>query len=50
MLKPRKKGKFILTPKLQFMDETGKYKSCELEKLAVTVKELGIRGCLRGRD
>jgi hypothetical protein len=50
MLKPRKKGKFVLTPKIQFMDETGKYKSCELEKLAVTVKELGIRGWLRGGD
>ena len=50
MLKPRKKGKFFLTPKIQFMDETGKYKSCEPERLAVTVKELGIRGWLRGGD
>jgi hypothetical protein len=50
MLKPRKKGKFVLMPKLQFMDETGKHKSCEPEKIAVTVKELGIRGWLRGKD
>jgi hypothetical protein len=49
-LKPKKKGKFVLTPKIQFIDETGKQKSCEPEKLDVTVKELGIRGWLRGTD
>jgi hypothetical protein len=50
MLKPRKKGRFVFTPKIRFMDETGEYKSCELEELAVTVKELGLRGWLRGKD
>jgi hypothetical protein len=50
MLKPRKKGKFVLTPKIRFMDETGKYRSCEPERLAVTVKEPGIRGWLQGID
>jgi hypothetical protein len=50
MLKARKKGKFVLTPKIRFMDENGEHKSCELEKLALTVKELGIRGWLRGKD
>jgi hypothetical protein len=47
-LKPRKKGKYVFTPKIQYMDEAGEYKFCELERVAVTVKELGIRGWLRG--
>jgi hypothetical protein len=48
-LKPKKKGKFVFTPKIQFMDEAGEYKSCELEQVTVTVKELGIRGWLKGQ-
>jgi len=49
-LKPKKKGKFVFMPKIQYMDETGEYKTFELEQLTVTVKELGIRGWLRGPD
>jgi hypothetical protein len=30
------------------MDEAGEYKSCELEQVTVNVKELGIRGWLKG--
>lgn len=48
-LKPKKKGKFVFTPKIQFMDEAGEYKSCVLEQVTVTVKELGIRGWLKGQ-
>jgi len=47
-LKPRKKGNFVFRPKIQYMDEAGDYKSCELEQVTVSVKELGIRGWLRG--
>jgi phage antirepressor YoqD-like protein len=47
-LKAKKKGKFILAPKIQFIDENGKSKTFELEQIAVTVKELGIRGWLKG--
>jgi tetratricopeptide (TPR) repeat protein len=47
-LKPKKKGKRVFTPKIQYMDEAGEYKSCELEQVTVNVKELGIRGWLRG--
>jgi len=46
--KPRKKGQFVLKPKIMYMNEAGDHKSCELEQLTVTVKELGIRGWLRG--
>jgi hypothetical protein len=49
MLKPRKKGKFVFMPKIQFMDEKGENKSCALEQVTVNVKELGIRGWLKGQ-
>jgi len=48
VLKAKKKGSFLIKPKLQYMNESGEYKSCELEQATVTVKELGIRGWLRG--
>lgn len=48
-LKPRKKGKFVFMPKLQFTDEKGESKSCALEQVVVNVKELGIRGWLKGQ-
>jgi len=48
LLKPKKKGTFTFTPKIQYLDETGEYKFCELEQVTLNVKELGIRGWLRG--
>ena len=48
-LKPKKKGRFIFAPRIKYMDETGEHKSCELEQAPVTVKELGIRGWLKGQ-
>ncbi len=48
ILKPKKKGDFIFTPKIEFMDEAGEYRTCDLEQVTVIVKELGIRGWLRG--
>ncbi len=47
-LKPKKKGSFTFTPKIQYMDEAGEHKTCELERVTVTVKEMGIRGWLKG--
>ncbi len=48
-LKPKKKGEFKFTPQIRYMDEKGEHKSCELEQTCITVKELGIRGWLRGQ-
>jgi tetratricopeptide (TPR) repeat protein len=48
-LKPKKKGSFIFKPKVKYMDETGEHKSFEPDLVAVTVKELGIRGWLKGQ-
>lgn len=49
-LKARKKGKFVFTPRIQFTDEAGEQKSLILEQVTLTVKELGIRGWLKGQD
>ena len=48
-LKPKKKGKFTFAPRIKYMQETGEHKSCELEQAHVNVKELGIRGWLKGQ-
>jgi hypothetical protein len=48
-LKSKKKGKFTLAPTIQYVDETGERKSCELEQISISVKELGIRGWLKGQ-
>ncbi len=47
-LKPKKKGKFVFTPKIRFMDEGGEQRFSDLEQVTVTVRELGIRGWLKG--
>jgi len=48
ILKTRKKGEFIFTPRIEYMDESGENRSLELEKVKIAVKELGIRGWLKG--
>jgi len=48
-LKSKKKGKFTFTPRIKYIDETGEHKSCELQQICITVKELGIRGWLKGQ-
>jgi hypothetical protein len=48
VLKPKTQGKFLLKPKILYLDENGKYKSHEPEPITITVKELGIKGWLKG--
>ena len=47
-LKPRNQGVFQLKPKVLYLDENGKYRVHELEPVNITVKELGIKGWLKG--
>ena len=47
-LKPKRKGEYLFAPRIQYLDETGGEKSCQLEQMTIQVKELGIRGWLRG--
>jgi len=48
VLKPKVQGVFPLKPTIMYLDENGKYKSHEPEPVTVTVKELGIRGWIKG--
>jgi hypothetical protein len=47
-LKTKKKGEFFLTPRLHYTDQMGNEKCYELEHFQIKVKELGIRGWLKG--
>jgi hypothetical protein len=48
VLKPKLQGVFSLKPTILYLDENGKYKSHEVEPVTITVKELGIKGWLKG--
>jgi hypothetical protein len=48
VLKPTLQGTFSLKPTVLYLDENGKYKSHEPEPVTITVKELGIKGWLKG--
>jgi tetratricopeptide (TPR) repeat protein len=48
VLKPTLQGTFSLKPTVLYLDENGKYKSHEPEPVTITVRELGIKGWLKG--
>ncbi|HVO36813.1 MAG TPA: hypothetical protein VMT01_01420 [Candidatus Acidoferrum sp.] len=48
VLKPKVQGTFALKPTILYLDENGKYKSYEPESVTIIVKELGIKGWLKG--
>ena len=48
VLKPKVKGTFPLKPRILYLDENGKYKTHEPEPTTITVKELGIKGWVKG--
>jgi tetratricopeptide (TPR) repeat protein len=48
VLRPTVQGTFSLKPTVLYLDETGKYKSHEPEPVTIVVKELGIKGWLKG--
>jgi len=47
-MKAVSKGTFQIRPKVLFIDEKGSYQSYEFEPVALTVRELGITGWLKG--
>ncbi len=50
VVKPRSKGTFVMKPRVLYIDETGRYKSHEPEPVTITVKELGIKGWIKGES
>jgi hypothetical protein len=47
-IKPKVQGEFFLKPTILYLDEDGKYKSNTPESVPIMVKELGIKGWLKG--
>jgi hypothetical protein len=47
-LKPLTKGEYTIKPRIVYLDDTGKYKSCEPEPANITVTEMGILDWIRG--
>jgi len=45
-LQPTKAGKFTFGPKINYVDEKGKLKLCEIEPVGLTVKTAGLREML----
>jgi predicted ATPase len=48
VLTPKMQGTFYIKPKIVYLDENGKEKTLEPNPLSITVKELGIKGWLKG--
>jgi len=48
VVKPLSRGIFTIKPRILYLDENGKYKSHEPEPVPITVKELGIKGWIKG--
>jgi hypothetical protein len=48
VLRPKAQGTFPLKPTILYLDENGKYKAHEPEPINITVRELGIKGWLKG--
>jgi tetratricopeptide (TPR) repeat protein len=47
-IRPKAQGEFSLKPTVLYLDENGKYKSHEPEPVKIIVKELGIKGWIKG--
>ena len=47
-IKPKAQGEFSLKPTILYLDENGTYKSHQPEPVNITVKELGIKGWIKG--
>jgi hypothetical protein len=47
-LRPKHKGIFTIVPRIMYIDENGNAKSHQPEPITITVKELGIKGWIKG--
>jgi hypothetical protein len=48
VLRPRDKGTYDVNPRILYLDGSGKYRSHEPDPVTVVIKEMGIKGWLRG--
>lgn len=49
-IRPTTHGRFVLQPRVLYIDESGYYKLRQLEPVEIVVKELGISGWLKGPE
>jgi hypothetical protein len=50
VLTPKVQGTFHIKPKIVYLDENGEEKSSEPKPVNITVRELGIKGWLKGES
>ena len=50
VLKPTAHGRFLIRPRIMYLDESGAYRSSEPEPIELVVRELGISGWLKGPE
>ena len=50
VLRPRRRGSFLLKPRIFYLDEDGNYRYHEPEPVTITVKEIGLRGWVAGPE
>jgi hypothetical protein len=48
--RPKHKGTFTMAPRILYIDENGNAKSHRPEPVTITVKELGIKGWIKGEQ
>ena len=48
VLTPKMQGTFQIKPRIVYLDENGKEKTCEPKPVTIIVKELGLKGWLKG--
>lgn len=50
VIRPLAKGNFTFTPRILYVDESGKHKTVGSKQITLTVKELGVGGWLKGPE
>jgi hypothetical protein len=50
VLRPKRKGSFVLKPRIFYLDEDGTYRYNDPDPVTITVKEIGLRGWIRGAE
>jgi hypothetical protein len=50
VLRPKRKGSFLLKPRIFYLDENGNYRYHEPDPVTIKVKEIGLRGWVTGPE
>jgi len=50
LLRPSRRGSFLLKPRIFYLDEDGNYRYHEPDPVTITVKEMGLRGWIIGPE